>query len=76
MKIPLTPDKRVQHYRELCERILLDIDDLPERAEEFAMSCEVTISSILTFIEEQGRVTDKQAEAIENIESGVNRWFR
>ena len=59
-----------------CESIIDLIDELPERAYEFAESVGEKVRSIMETIEESGRVTEGQITALENIESGVSRWFR
>lgn len=59
-----------------CRGILLDVEELPERAEEFAASVTEKITSMQTFAEINQHVTDKQREAAENMAAGVKRWLR
>ncbi|MCY2967679.1 MAG: hypothetical protein NT069_29300 [Planctomycetota bacterium] len=59
-----------------CEEILGKIDELPERAEDFGESVREKIESIKSWIEEHGRVTDKQKEAVANMGDAVDRWFQ
>lgn len=52
------------------------LDDLPERAEDFADSVRETLSSIRGWIEENSHVTPAQESAISNIEAGIGKWQR
>lgn len=60
---------------EQCERIIEACEDLPERAEDFGMGVMEQTEGIQATIEETKRVTEKQQEALENMEAGVNRWL-
>jgi hypothetical protein len=60
---------------EQCERIMEKIHDVPEAGEDFAASVSEKVDSIWQWIEEHGRVTPKQQEALDNMESGLDRWL-
>ena len=60
---------------EQCQAIEELIDDLPERAEDFADSVLEKIQSIASWIEEKEHVTEGQLAAIENMHAGVSRWL-
>lgn len=60
---------------EQCEAILLSVDDLPERAEDFGISIAEKVNDIKAWIEKNEHVTEAQQEALDNMESGVARWL-
>lgn len=60
----------------LCESILTDLGDLPERAEEFVDGTQVVVLGIKENIERKQIVTDGQARALDNIRSAVDKWMR
>jgi hypothetical protein len=72
--VELTGD--VAAVLEQCESLLASIGDLPERASDFAESVGEKVRGIMETIEERRYVTDGQKTALDNIESGVDRWFR
>ena len=59
-----------------CTAVLLDVEELPERAEEFADSVTEKVTSMQTFAEINQHVTDQQREAAENMGAAVKRWLR
>lgn len=59
---------------DLCETLLQDLDDLPERAEEWAENCDETVRGIQEWIEDNEHVTPKQFETLRKIEASVARW--
>lgn len=60
---------------EQCDRIIELCGDLPDEAEEFSESVVEKCKSMRDWIEENGRVTDRQQEALDNMEAGANRWL-
>jgi hypothetical protein len=58
-----------------CDRILEDLRDLPDAADDFVNSVETLISSIQHQIETREFITDKQKTTIENTEHGVSKWM-
>lgn len=60
---------------DLADDILAMIPDLPERAAEFGDSAEATVEGIQRTIERRGFATKAQQSALENIMSGIERWF-
>jgi hypothetical protein len=60
---------------ETCNRILSKCDDVPERGEDFAESVREKAESIREWIEENDKVTEAQCAALENMESGLDRWL-
>lgn len=67
----LPPD--VQEWIDTCDRILEDCGDVPERAEDFAISVSEKIESMAEWIEENKRITPKMIEAIENMDEALQR---
>lgn len=60
---------------EQCDRILTLCDEMPERGEEMATSCQESTQSIRDWIIEHDHVTDKQLRALTNMESGLEKWM-
>lgn len=61
---------------ELCNKILENINELPEKAEDFADSFREKVEFIRDWIIENEMVTDHQHEALLNIEAGVSKLMR
>jgi len=61
---------------ELADDILSDLDDIPERGEEFADSVREKVESMRIWIEENEKVTPLMIVALENMRQGVDRWLR
>jgi len=59
-----------------CERILEMVDELPERAEDFAISVGEKVRDMAKWIEERTVVTEKQKEALDNMQRGCERWLK
>ena len=58
-------------------KTLLDgLDDLPDRAEDFADSVRTKLWGMMEWAEEARHVTPAMEEALENMEAGVRRWQR
>lgn len=60
---------------EQCDRIFDKCEEVPERGEDFAYSVMEKVESIRESIEKSERVTQGQLTALENMESGVDRWL-
>jgi hypothetical protein len=60
---------------DLAEEILTDLDDLPERAEDFKESVLEKVTGMKDWIEEHQAVTEKMATALQNIRAGVDKWL-
>lgn len=67
--------KKRDNAIELAKEILNLIDDLPEAATDFAIGIEETASGILSSIEDNKRVSDKQIDALENMRNGISGWL-
>jgi hypothetical protein len=50
-------------------------EDLPDEGEDFGLSVGEKAADIAANIEQHGRVTDGQWAALENMLSGLSRWF-
>lgn len=61
---------------ELCEEILAELADLPDRAADFSEGVEERVTSIQEWIEDNQHVTSNMEEALQNIMSGVLKWKR
>ena len=60
---------------EFCDRILESVEELPERAAEFAESVTEKVGSIKSFALAHDRVSSAQENALENMNEGVQRWI-
>jgi len=61
---------------EYADEILSDLDNLPERAEEFAESVREKVEGMKDWMEEHQAVTEKMVAALQNIRGGVDKWLR
>ena len=61
---------------QLCDKILEDIEELPEQAEEFGEGVSEKVNGIKAWVTEQEYVTPKQMDALNNFERGVSKWKR
>ena len=61
--------EQCQEIQDLCEQV-------PERGEDFAASVMEKVQSIADWIEANESVTADQAEALDNMQAGVERWIR
>lgn len=59
-----------------CEAVIARLDELPERAEDFAEGVRETLEGIVIGIRERREVTAAQCVAIDNIERGVEKWIK
>lgn len=60
---------------EYAEEILSDLDNLPERAADFAESVREKVEGMKDWMEEHQTVTEKMVTALENIRAGVDKWL-
>ena len=63
-----------EDWMDTIEGILDEAEDLPERAEDFAVSVIEKLESMLEWVQENQHITEKQIDAIRNMEAGVSRW--
>lgn len=68
-------DELVQEAEELIEEIMGLLEDLPERAEEFADSVRDKVTDIGEFIEARQCVSNAQVLALQNMLAGIRRWL-
>lgn len=59
-----------------CEELIEDAKALPERAEDFAHSVIEKVESMAEWIDTESKVTEKMADALENMRMGVDKWAR
>jgi len=52
------------------------LGDLPDAADDFAVSVGDKLASIQDWIEKNDTVTDNQLSAIENMREGIQKWIR
>lgn len=64
-----------QEAIEFCKELLSDLEDLPERAEEFVDSVTEKVTSMMEWIEENEHVTDKMQDSLRNMRRGCDRWM-
>ena len=57
------------------DEMLRDAADIPERGEDFAAGVTDTLEDMRAWIEENEHVTEKQQQAIENMQAAVGRWL-
>lgn len=69
-------DTEWQARLDQCQELLDMLDDLPDRAADFAESVREKTQSIAEWIEENEHVTQAQCEALNNMESGAERWLQ
>ena len=55
---------------------LSDIDELPERVEDYADSVRERVDGMLAWAKDHEHVTEKMDCALENIHEGVLKWSR
>jgi len=68
-------DMTVDEAMELVDEIVALADDVPDRGADFAESVREKSLSIGETIERTDRVTEAQAEALENMRNGLLRWM-
>lgn len=68
-------DTEWQDRLDQCARILEMVDELPERASDFGESVGEKVADMAKWIEANKTVTEKQREALDNMESGAERWL-
>lgn len=61
-------------FIEKCESLLGDLDDLPDRATDFADSVREKVESMRAWVERNGRVTARMTSALENMAEGLEKW--
>lgn len=59
-----------------CDTLLEELDELPERAEDFADSVREKVSGMRGWVEENEHVTEKMVTALHNMIDGAARWNR
>jgi hypothetical protein len=72
---PVRPETDWQIRLIQCERILASITCLPDRAQDFGESVQEKVESIQAWIEDNERVSEAQQTALDNMESGIDRWL-
>lgn len=65
--------EQIERIVEMCEQVA-EYDS--SSAQDFASSVQEKAESIGTWIDEHSDVTEKQREALDNMESGISRWIR
>lgn len=68
-------DMTVDEAMELVDEIVALADDVPDRGADFAESVREKSLSIGETIERTDRVTEAQAEALENMRNRLLRWM-
>jgi spore coat protein CotH len=60
---------------DICEEIQELIEDLPERASDYATSIGEKVADMRTWIEENENVTQRQVDALRNMKDGCENWL-
>lgn len=58
-----------------CRELLSDLDELPERAEDFAHSVKEKVEGMEEWIDSNSAVTERMQGALLNMRGGVDRWL-
>ncbi len=66
---------RVREAINVGNKILKSIEEIPEEGQEFAYSIEEKTINIVSWIEENNRVTEKQETALDNMLGGLEKWL-
>lgn len=61
----------VSNAEELCARL----DELPERAADFADGVRERLEGMIEWAREHERVTERMVTALDNMANGVARWL-
>lgn len=69
------PSPEVTEAIAIAEEIEELAAELPEEGEDFGVSVSEKAADIAANIEAHGRVTDRQLDALQNMLSGLERWF-
>ena len=70
----LAEELRKEIYQ-LADEISDLMDEMPERAEDFANSILDKSLGIINFIEDHDKVTLSQLEALTNMKAGLEKWL-
>lgn len=65
----------VEAFVKRCTAVLDLLEELPERAQDFVMSCTERLQDMQNWAEEHGHVTARMLETVGNIQSGAERWL-
>lgn len=61
---------------EFADDLLRDLEELPERAEEFRDGVQEKVEGMREWMMEHEAVTDKMVTALENMRAGVDKWLK
>lgn len=64
---------KASEWLAICDRILEECEDVPERAEDFAISVSEKIESMACWIENNNRITPAMKQAIENMDEAIGK---
>lgn len=59
-----------------AEEAMERLDELPSRAAEFRDGVEDRLRGIIAWIEREEHVTEKMADAIDNMSAAIDKWIR
>ena len=65
----------VREFVALCDSILDDLDEMPDKAEEFTESVREKVSGMRETASTKNFATAKMIAAAENMRGGVDRWL-
>jgi hypothetical protein len=69
-------DDSWEHFIEDAEKLLGELDDLPERAEDFADGVRECLEGMVEWARENEHVTEKMWNALYRTQDGVAKWQR
>jgi len=80
VSLPLSPSpeqttEAVSRAIVQCESIMEACEEIPDNGADFATSVYERVQSIAATIEDRNHVTERQREALDNMQAGVERWL-
>jgi len=72
----MAPDPSWEEFVEDAEKLLDGLDDLPERAEDFAEGVRERLEGMIEWARDNEHATEKMWSALYNMQDGVARWQR
>ena len=72
----MSTDESWEEFVTDSEHLLATLDDLPERASDFADSVRERLESMIAWAREREHATPRMWTALRNMQDGVARWSR
>jgi len=65
-----------EEFLDNAEQLLADVEELPDRAEDFADSVKEKVEGMVDWARDNEHVTGPMETALDNMAAGVARWQR